>query len=68
MKINQLGMMPLFQLTNSKYHQYLRIIKTMPTLRHKDPCFLFMIDYLVFYSRESHNSKKQRKIIRKFQV
>lgn len=40
----------------------------MPTLRHKDPCFLFMIDYLVFYSRESHNSKKQRKIIRKFQV
>lgn len=40
----------------------------MPTLRHKDPCFLFMIDYLVFYSRESHNSKNQRKIIRKFQV
>lgn len=53
--------MPLFQLTNSKYHQYLRIIKTMPTLRHKDPCFLFMIDYLFFYSRESHNSKKTAK-------
>ena len=55
MKINQLGIMQLFQLANSKYHQYLRIIKTMPTLRHKDPCFLFMIDYLFFYSRESHN-------------
>lgn len=61
MKINQLGIMQLFQLTNSKYHQYLRIIKTMPTLRHKDPCFLTMIDYPGsdpgLYSRESHNSK-----------
>lgn len=60
--------MQLLELTNSKYHQYLRIIKTMPISRHKDPCFLFMIDYPVFYSRESQNSKNQRKIIRKFQV
>lgn len=61
MKINQLGIMQLFQLTNSKYYQFLRIIKNMPTLRHRDPCFLTMIDYPVLYSRESHNSKNNKK-------
>lgn len=54
--------MQLFQLTNSKYYQFLRIIKTMPTLRHKDPCFLTMIDYPVLYSRESNNSKNIKEI------
>lgn len=32
----------------------------MPTLRHKDPCFLTVIDYPALYSRESHNSKNNK--------